>query len=99
VWALTLSGARSSFTARSQQLWLKKIFRPGSGRGRPLGNIRVDLPNVPPKDGPRKTSRSEVFDFTVGLNDRGLGEALSHLLFLHSYRRTVRPPLVQWQAC
>jgi len=38
----------------------------GSGRGSPSGNVRVDLdPDVPPKYGPRTSSRSEVIDFTV----------------------------------
>jgi len=41
------------------------IFWTESGRGRPPGNVRVNIPDVPPKYGPRTTSRSEVFDLTV----------------------------------
>jgi len=37
----------------------------GSGRGQPLGNVVVDLPDLPLKYGADTTSRSEVIDFTV----------------------------------
>jgi len=40
-------------------------FLTGSGRGRPLGNLRVDLPDVTLKYGLRTTSRSEDIDLTV----------------------------------
>jgi len=39
-----------------------------SGRGRPLGNVGVDLPDLPLKYGADTTSRSEVIEFIV-VND------------------------------
>jgi len=52
-----------------------------SGRGQPLGNVRVDLPDLPLKYGPGTTSRSKVFEFTV--NDFFGKSGTIHCLFPH----------------
>jgi len=59
-------------------------FWTGSGRGRPPGNVRVNLPDLPLKYGPDTTSRSEVIEFTV---IDFLGEKLGNL-------PPLSPPLV-----
>jgi len=41
------------------------LNRRRKGDGRSLGNVRVDLFDVPLKYGPDTTSRSEVIEFTV----------------------------------
>jgi len=57
--------------ARGHELWAKvnlsncftfEFFGP---EGRASGNNRVDLPDVPLKDRPHTTSRSEVINFTL----------------------------------
>jgi len=68
---LTLFGVRSDWGSKvmgKNDSWDYKFvlnFLTGSRRGRPLGNVVVDLLDLPLKYGADTTSRSEVIEFTV----------------------------------
>jgi len=55
-------------------------FWTGSGRGRPPGNVQVELPDLPLKYEPDTTSRSEVIEFTVNDYFGAIHRLFSHLL-------------------